>query len=62
MYGGARMSHRQASSNKSNDSQANKLLFCDTDALETYVYSHAYFDRAPTELKEAVREDDKKFR
>ncbi|AGC76647.1 NadR type nicotinamide-nucleotide adenylyltransferase [Nonlabens dokdonensis] len=38
--------------------KANKFLFCDTDALETYIYSHAYFDRAPTELKEAVRKSD----
>jgi HTH-type transcriptional repressor of NAD biosynthesis genes len=38
--------------------EANKFLFCDTDALETYVYSHAYFDKAPTELKEAVRKSD----
>lgn len=33
-------------------------LFCDTDALETYVYSLAYFDKAPVELEEAARKSD----
>lgn len=38
--------------------KANKLLFCDTDALETYVYSHAYFNKVPHEIKDAVRKSD----
>ncbi|QJP33689.1 ATP-binding protein [Nonlabens sp. Ci31] len=37
---------------------ANNHLFCDTDALETYVYSLAYFDKAPVELEEAARKSD----
>lgn len=28
-------------------SQASGYLFCDTDALETYTYSHIYFGKAP---------------
>lgn len=33
---------------------AHKFLFCDTDALETWVYSHIYFSEAPAELEEAI--------
>ncbi len=29
---------------------ADKLIFCDTDILETYVYSKIYFNQAPEEL------------
>lgn len=36
--------------------KTDKYLFCDTDALETYVYSMAYFNTAPQELIEAVEE------
>lgn len=35
---------------------AGDYLFCDTDALETYVYSMAYFDKAPEELMVAVEQ------
>ncbi|WP_405370023.1 AAA family ATPase [Nonlabens sp. Asnod2-A12] len=38
--------------------KANDYLICDTDALETYVYSIAYFDKAPEELKTAVSKSD----
>ncbi|MEO9953366.1 ATP-binding protein [Nonlabens sp.] len=38
--------------------RATGYLFCDTDALETYVYSIAYFDKAPEELKTAVSKSD----
>jgi NadR type nicotinamide-nucleotide adenylyltransferase len=33
---------------------ATDYLFCDTDPLETYTYSHIYFDKAPQELIEVV--------
>jgi len=33
---------------------ATKILICDTDILETYVYCTAYFAKAPTELKSAL--------
>jgi NadR type nicotinamide-nucleotide adenylyltransferase len=35
--------------------QAKRILFCDTDILETYVYSHIYFDKAPDELVRALK-------
>ncbi|WP_298952161.1 ATP-binding protein [uncultured Nonlabens sp.] len=38
--------------------EATDYLFCDTDVLETYVYSMAYFDKAPEELKTAVSKSD----
>lgn len=37
---------------------ANKYLFCDTDALETYVYSIAYFNKAPLELEQAAEKSN----
>ncbi|WP_213521002.1 ATP-binding protein [Nonlabens sp.] len=37
---------------------AKGYLFCDTDVLETYVYSLAYFDKAPAVLEKAVRKSD----
>ncbi len=37
---------------------ANQFLFCDTDALETYVYSQVYFNKVPLEIKEAVRKSN----
>ncbi|KQC32223.1 nadR-like protein [Nonlabens sp. YIK11] len=36
--------------------KAKKILFCDTDILETYVYSMAYFDKASQELLEALQQ------
>jgi HTH-type transcriptional repressor of NAD biosynthesis genes len=47
---------RKAENNAS--ATAKNHLFCDTDALETYVYSLAYFDKAPVELEEAARKSD----
>jgi HTH-type transcriptional repressor of NAD biosynthesis genes len=38
--------------------QANEFLFCDTDALETHVYSMAYFNKAPKELTNAAQKSD----
>ncbi|BAO54685.1 AAA family ATPase [Nonlabens marinus] len=35
--------------------QAGRLLFCDTDILETYVYSTIYFNRAPQELVRSLK-------
>ena len=35
--------------------QSKRMLFCDTDILETYVYSHIYFDKAPDELVTALK-------
>ncbi|SCY36286.1 nicotinamide-nucleotide adenylyltransferase, NadR type [Nonlabens sp. Hel1_33_55] len=35
--------------------KANKFLFCDTDIVETYVYSMAYFDKVPAELIAAIK-------
>lgn len=34
--------------------KAGKFLFCDTDALETWTYSHIYFSEAPEELKQII--------
>lgn len=34
--------------------KAKSLIFCDTDILETYVYSVAYFDKAPAVLQTAL--------
>jgi len=34
---------------------ATKMLICDTDILETYVYSMAYFAQAPQELIDALK-------
>ncbi len=34
--------------------QADNLLICDTDILETYVYCDAYFGKVPDELAKAV--------
>jgi NadR type nicotinamide-nucleotide adenylyltransferase len=34
---------------------AKRILICDTDILETYVYCQAYFDKAPEQLEIAVR-------
>ncbi|ARN78440.1 nadR-like protein [Nonlabens spongiae] len=34
--------------------KAHKFLFCDTDALETWVYSHIYFNVAPEELEQVI--------
>lgn len=39
-------------------SRANNYLFCDTDALETYIYANAYFNKAPLELEEAARKSN----
>jgi len=36
--------------------RATKILFCDTDILETYVYSMAYFAKAPQQLVTALKE------
>ncbi|MEN8815907.1 MAG: ATP-binding protein [Nonlabens sp.] len=36
--------------------KANKHLFCDTDALETFIYSIVYFNKAPLELEEEARQ------
>lgn len=33
---------------------AHKVLFCDTDLLETLVYSHYYYQTVPDELEKAV--------
>ncbi len=35
--------------------QAENLLFCDTDILETYVYSTIYFHQAPEELISSLK-------
>ncbi|WP_194851447.1 AAA family ATPase [Nonlabens antarcticus] len=35
--------------------QADKLLICDTDILETYVYCQYYFNKIPQELENAAR-------
>ncbi len=34
---------------------AHKFLFCDTDALETWVYSQIYFNEAPFKLEQTVK-------
>jgi NadR type nicotinamide-nucleotide adenylyltransferase len=36
--------------------RVNKILFCDTDPLETCTYSEIYFDKVPTELIHTVQE------
>lgn len=33
-------------------------LFCDTDVLETFIYSNIYFNKAPLELEEAVKKSN----
>lgn len=33
---------------------AYKFLFCDTDALETWTYSHMYFDKAPSKIAHII--------
>jgi len=35
--------------------QANRVLICDTDLLETQVYSEAYYGSCPAELKTAAK-------
>jgi NadR type nicotinamide-nucleotide adenylyltransferase len=34
---------------------AKRVLICDTDILETYVYCQAYFDKSPEQLERAVK-------
>lgn len=46
---GQRKAENRASSSE------NKLLICDTDLLETAVYSAYYFNRVPKALEDAVR-------
>ncbi|WP_124979026.1 AAA family ATPase [Nonlabens xiamenensis] len=46
---GQRIAENQAAA------RAGLHLFCDTDALETFVYAMAYFNKAPKELKKAVQ-------
>lgn len=38
--------------------KAVNYLFCDTDALETYVYSMVYFDEVPAEIEDAARKSN----
>jgi NadR type nicotinamide-nucleotide adenylyltransferase len=38
--------------------KATGYLFCDTDALETYVYSKVYFSKVPAAIEDAARKSD----
>lgn len=36
--------------------KANKFIFCDTDILQTFIYSHEYYNKVQFEIEELLKE------